>query len=129
VSLLPRLAPLQLRGEKSQALLGLGPRRWAAANGALLALGLVSRIGFWVWYVVPLSCFASGSIVAGAAIWGSYGLSRMGVASCAAYAMRADSAGTATIGERLLDGRARAEPASRAALAVLAAALSLQLGL
>lgn len=60
------------------------PRTWlrfpewlaAALNGLALGLGWNTRIGFWLWYVVPLGCFFSGSVEAGAAIYGAYGLAR-----------------------------------------------------
>ncbi|MGH3072107.1 MAG: hypothetical protein ACRDNB_07535 [Gaiellaceae bacterium] len=49
---------------------------WALLNGAALGVGATSRIGFWLWYVVPLSALLSGSVVFGAAIYGAYGLVR-----------------------------------------------------
>lgn len=37
---------------------------------------MVSRIGFWLWYVVPLSALLSGQAVFGALLYGSYSLAR-----------------------------------------------------
>lgn len=53
-----------------------GAGRWALSNGAALGIGAGSRLGFWLWYVIPLASFLSGSVAAGAAMWGTYGLVR-----------------------------------------------------
>lgn len=60
------------------------PRRWlrwraslaAARNGLALGTGWNTRIGFWLWFVVPLGSFISGSAVMGGVIYGVYGLTR-----------------------------------------------------
>jgi hypothetical protein len=39
-------------------------------NGSALGLGWSSRIGFWLWYVVPAAAVLSGSPLLGAAVWG-----------------------------------------------------------
>lgn len=57
-----------------------GPLRWATRNGLALGFGATSRIGFLLWYVVPLGALLSGSPAFGAAIYGTYGLVR-GVAA------------------------------------------------
>src|SRR5690348_12029624 len=44
---------VQYDRETPQALLSAGPTLWSLANGALLGLGFVSRLGFWTWYLVP----------------------------------------------------------------------------
>ncbi len=53
-----------------------GPLRWATQNGLTLGFGATSRIGFWLWYVVPLGAFLVGDPRLGAIIYGAYGLIR-----------------------------------------------------
>jgi hypothetical protein len=60
------------------------PRKWmrrnpltaAALNGVSLGLGWSTRIGFWLWFAVPLGSILSGSSYEGMAIYGAYGLTR-----------------------------------------------------
>ena len=58
----------------------LGPAGWATVNGGALALGFMSRIGFALWYMVPLASFMVASPSLGVLIYGSYGLLRTGLA-------------------------------------------------
>lgn len=51
--------------------------RAAAATGALL--GAISRIGFWLWYAVPLGALLSGQVMVGALLYGTYGFVRSAV--------------------------------------------------
>lgn len=67
---------LQLNRETSQAWMNLGPLGWAAANGAAIGTGIVSRIGFPLWYVVPAACFISGAPIFGALSYLAYGAVR-----------------------------------------------------
>jgi len=53
-----------------------GPLRWAIRNGLTLGFGATSRIGFWLWYVIPLGAFLVGDSIFGAIIYGAYGLIR-----------------------------------------------------
>jgi len=53
-----------------------GPLRWATRNGLTLGFGATSRIGFWLWYVVPFGAFLVGDPAFGAVIYGAYGLTR-----------------------------------------------------
>jgi hypothetical protein len=53
-----------------------GPLRWATRNGLTLGFGATSRIGFWLWYAVPLGAFLLGDLRLGAIIYGTYGLVR-----------------------------------------------------
>jgi hypothetical protein len=60
------------------------PRRWmrrgrtfgASLNGAALGFGATTRIGFWLWYVVPMGAFLVGRPALGAALYGLYGTVR-----------------------------------------------------
>jgi hypothetical protein len=49
---------------------------WAMKNGLALGFGATSRIGFSLWYVVPVGALLLGSPVLGAAAYGAYGLVR-----------------------------------------------------
>ncbi|MBA2346457.1 MAG: hypothetical protein H0V83_15470 [Rubrobacter sp.] len=53
-----------------------GPLRWATRNGLVLGFGATSRIGFWLWYTIPLGAFLVGAPAFGAVIYGTYGLIR-----------------------------------------------------
>lgn len=87
VGMLSRKHPFQIDSETSQGLMTLGPRRWALINGLLLGMAVWSRIGFWLWWAIPLSAFISGSAAVGAAIWGGYGLSRNVLAATAGLSL------------------------------------------
>lgn len=52
------------------------PLRWAAMNGATLGLGMRSRLGFALWYAIPLGALILGDVVAGAVLYGTYSLVR-----------------------------------------------------
>jgi hypothetical protein len=71
-----RVQPLQVDCETPQRWVHTGPLRWATRNGLALGFGATSRIGFWLWYVVPLGAFLVGDPKLGAAIYGTYGLIR-----------------------------------------------------
>jgi hypothetical protein len=75
-----RIHPPQFDCETPQRWVRKGPLRWAIQNGFTLGLGAMSRIGFLLWYVVPLGALLCGNPVLGAAIYGTYGLVR-GVAA------------------------------------------------
>ncbi len=68
--------PPQFDCETPQRWVHQGPLRWATRNGLTLGFGATSRIGFWLWYVVPLGAFLVGDPRLGAAIYGTYGLIR-----------------------------------------------------
>ena len=71
-----RVQPPQFDCETPQRWVRQGPLRWATRNGLTLGFGATSRIGFWLWYVVPLGTFLVGDPRLGAAIYGTYGLIR-----------------------------------------------------
>lgn len=70
------LGLLQYNRETPRRWLYGRPLRWAMFNGAMLGAGFTSRIGFWLWYVVPISALLSGTPPIGAFIYGCYGLVR-----------------------------------------------------
>lgn len=71
----PRRVP-QCDVETPQRWMNAGPLRWATLNGAALGIGATSRIGFWLWYAIPLGALLLGDPVLGALIYGLYGLVR-----------------------------------------------------
>jgi hypothetical protein len=71
-----RVQPPQFDCETPQRWVHKGPLRWATQNGLTLGFGATSRIGFWLWYVVPLGAFLVGDPELGAVIYGTYGLIR-----------------------------------------------------
>ena len=75
-----RIHPPQFDRETPQRWVHKGPLRWAIRNGLTLGFGATSRIGFLLWYVVPIGALLCGNPVLGAAIYGTYGLVR-GVAA------------------------------------------------
>ncbi len=62
--------------ETSQRLLARGAIRGAIANGCRLGHGMTTRIGFSLWYAVPVAAFAVRDPRTGAAIYGMYGFVR-----------------------------------------------------
>jgi hypothetical protein len=77
-SMSPRLRPPQFDRETPQRWLLKGSVSWAIRNGSVLGIGATSRIGFWMWYMVPLGSLLSGQALLGALIYGAYGLTRGG---------------------------------------------------
>lgn len=47
-------------------------------NGLALAIGATNRIGFWLWYAVPLGALLTGKPLLGALVYGAYGVTRGG---------------------------------------------------
>jgi hypothetical protein len=71
-----RVPLAQLDCETPQRWVHKGPLAWAAHNGLVLGFGATSRIGFSLWYAVPVGALLLGSPVLGAAAYGAYGLVR-----------------------------------------------------
>jgi len=71
-----RMQPLQFDRETPQRWINRGAWQWATRNGLTLGFGATSRIGFWLWYVIPLGAFLVGDPIASAVIYGTYGLIR-----------------------------------------------------
>jgi len=68
--------PLQWDREPPKQWVHRGPLHWAPWNGATLGIGVMSRVGFWLWYVVPVGAFLIGDALFGALLYGMYGLTR-----------------------------------------------------
>lgn len=62
--------------ETPQRWLHKGALMWALQNGFSLGIGATSRIGFWLWYAIPLGAFLFADPVLGAAIYGAYSVVR-----------------------------------------------------
>jgi hypothetical protein len=70
--------PWQRNVETPRAWLELRNWQTAARNGVALGTGYSTRIGFWLWYLVPIGAFAVGSPVGGALIYSAYAAARLG---------------------------------------------------
>ena len=127
--LLARDRLLQVNRETEQNLLSKGPFTWALANGFLLGLGFTSRIGYWIWYLIPLGCFVLGSPAHGAVIWGTYGCTRLGIAVVVASMMHRRPSRMSELSRRLLGLRPTVRRLSSPVTTILAATLALWLGL
>ena len=71
-----RIQPLQFDCETPQRWVHKGPIAWAIQNGLALGFGATSRIGFWLWYAIPLGAFLVGNPLFGAVTYGTYSLLR-----------------------------------------------------
>ena len=107
--------------ETPQSWLYLGPRRWALRNGAALGLGLASRVGFSLWYVVPLTSFLLGSAFLGAIAFGLYAAARSGTIIGLAALVSRGTFGEYT--DRLLSWSGMAHAVSGASSVVVGALL------
>lgn len=52
---------------------------WSLKTGAALGFGVTNRIGFPVWYLVPVLALGTGSWIAGGVVWAVYGLLRTAI--------------------------------------------------
>jgi hypothetical protein len=71
--------PWQLDRETAMRWLSYRDWRTAALNGGMLGLGFTTRIGFWLFYLVPILAMAVHSVLLSALIYGAYGVSRIGL--------------------------------------------------
>jgi hypothetical protein len=91
-----------------------------------LGFGATSRIGFWLWYAIPLGAFLVGDPVAGAAIYGTYGLVRaLGAPVILLGTARLDT----DISDRLIKGYAVARVLAASQLVFLGIATAIVVGL
>ena len=66
----------QLNRETPKAWVERGSVYWALRNGFTLGFGASTRIGFWLWYVIPLSAILGGSVLVGGLVGAAYGVVR-----------------------------------------------------
>lgn len=108
VELMGRRVPLiQMDRETPTEWLARGPLSWAIRNGVAIGFGGMTRLGFWLWYVVPIGAFLSGSLLLGALGYGIYSTTRTlsagGIHRMVTHG-RVDPAGVKVL---LMSGRAR----------------------
>lgn len=77
-ALVRRVRVPELSRETSHQWMEYGAWRGAAMNGAALGAGFTTRIGFWLWYAVPIGAFLSGALWLGAILYGVYAVVRGG---------------------------------------------------
>jgi hypothetical protein len=71
-----RIMVLQCDRETPRRWVDRGAVRWAVKTGMALGVGGTTRIGFWLWFVVPLGVFLVGDVAAAGAIYGTYAVVR-----------------------------------------------------
>ncbi len=121
-----RTQPLQFDCETPQRWVNKGPLRWATRNGLTLGFGATSRIGFWLWYVIPLGAFLIGDPGAGAAIYGTYALVRaLGAPAMLLGMTRLEK----DISDRLIEGYGVARVLAAGQLVFLGVATAIVVGL
>jgi hypothetical protein len=121
-----RTQPWQFDCETPQRWVNKGAWRWATRNGLTLGFGATSRIGFWLWYVIPLGAFLIGDPVAGAAIYGTYGLIRaLGAPAILLGMMRLKT----DVSDRLIQGYSSARILAAGQLVFLGVATAIVVGL
>jgi hypothetical protein len=49
---------------------------WALCNGAAIGFGGGTRLGFWLWFAIPVGAFVAGSPLLGALGYGLYSFTR-----------------------------------------------------
>ena len=72
------LRPLQFDRETPYAWLAPGPVSWSIRNGSAIGIGAFTRLGYWLWYAVPLGALLSASPLLGGIGYGAYALARTG---------------------------------------------------
>lgn len=76
--------PLQRDAETPEGWLEPGGLRVALWNGLALGAGFITRIGFWLWWILPLLTFARASVVFGVLLGAVYGFTRLSLSSLVA---------------------------------------------
>lgn len=122
-----RVRPVQCDRETPQRWVADGPLRWALRNGGMLGLGATSRIGFWLWYVVPATALLGAQPALGGAIYGLYGLVRGGTVWILLLAL-SRSEGRVPLELWLLDHTAEARVVAAGQLVIIGIVLALTLG-
>lgn len=95
-------------------------------NGFSLGLGFTSRLGFWLWYVIPLIGVIVGDVWLSGILYATYGAVR-GLAAVAVFGYALRRPGW-DYGKWLLARAALVARASSYVLAVVAGSLLVQLG-
>ena len=91
-----------------------------------MGLGATSRIGFWLWYVIPVGASLIGDSVASGIIYGTYGLVRaLGAVVILLGRMRIKT----DISDRLVEGHGVARVLAAGQLVFLGVATAIVVGL
>lgn len=106
-----RVGVFQLNRETNQRWLARHRVRGAFATGIVIGAGFATRVGFWLWYVIPVGCLLLARPKLSAGIYGTYALTRAAVpillSTYAAVAQRRDVA-TGMTAHRLQEKMLRA---------------------
>lgn len=79
-----REEPVQWNAETPSSWLERENLLVAAWNGLALGAGFVTRLGFWLWWVLPLMVFETAAGPDGLLVGAAYGLTRVGLSSVGA---------------------------------------------
>jgi hypothetical protein len=79
-----REEPVQWNAETPSSWLERENLLVAAWNGLALGAGFVTRLGFWLWWMLPLVVFETASAPDGLLVGAAYGLTRVGLSSVGA---------------------------------------------
>ena len=74
-----RRRPWQLDRETTATWLAYEDWRTATLNGVSLGVGFTTRLGVWLYYLIPIGAIAAVDAVAGAAIFATYAFTRLGL--------------------------------------------------
>ena len=107
-----RPVPWQLDRETNTRWLTYNDWRTAAYNGLALGVGFTTRIGFWLWYLVPLTAFVTADPVLGAVGFTVFALTRVGLSALLTSA-------DIYISDGIIRARMIADPLALAALGAL----------
>lgn len=77
IAALIRRRPWQLNRETAAAWLAYRDWRTASLNGASLGLGFTTRLGFWLYYILPIGAIEAAAPLTGATLLGVYGFTRL----------------------------------------------------
>lgn len=116
---------IQINRETPQSWMRSGALAWATRNGAVLGLGATTRIGFWLWYSIPLGSFLVGSPAVGAAIYGTYSVVRAAWAIALIVLGSPNRTGSGRLADWLTSRIGTARTVSAAHMLALGIALSL----
>lgn len=124
----PGLRILEVGRTTPKGLVHQGPIVWGLGTGAILGTGFATRLGFWLWYVVPMMFFLLASPTHGLLIYGVYGLVR-GTMSISLFIHGQTSANPSDRQRTLLLSYFRLRKASDIGLLMLAVAVFVFTGL
>lgn len=112
---------LQCARETPRVWVARGAVPWAIRTGMALGFGATTRVGFWVWFTIPLVPFLMGDPVVGMVTYGTYGFVRASAVFVWVWSSRfRDALQGASSADWLIAHRAVIRRAAAAQLSVLA---------